>query len=435
MHESGIIPTPYEDQVFEAVEAYSEKKIPVEKLIALLPKAISVTNLILEIYILSEELIRNGFGNVILERLPTEIDVSVIDDYGSNILLELITNNQEKDVFSRFINPLPLFQMNRKAEGFFIRMFEQKPETAVAIANLLPVHIDPTELEDSSLRVVLLLSKYGQGEAVLARFPTVDIFGLSEQEEKVITWALRSGEIPKVLENVLSLAESPRQEMDASDWDSSSIPDNLHDSYIENLKTNLTEIPSLDEDEELTEDWTKYQLNKDDFLPNRQSQVFVYLNNKTQALIFRGERIASKSLDLLKEVKKVHPEFMPSSYYWDLTDSPEREMQFGTSGFREVFEGISIDKLALDTLPEPLRRSIILQRYYIIAKLREMGIDHGHPHTGNFNVRFLLQDADGKKVLEFDPKKAIQIAQQRRMTLKPIVILRDWDLAKKVSAG
>lgn len=179
-------------------------------------------------------------------------------------------------------------------------------------------------------------------------------------------------------------------------------------------------------------DWTLSQLQKDDLTDN-DSKLYVFTNSKTKEMFFRGKDIPSGSLEILKDVINNYSDFMPSNYYWEVEDSAKTNVKFGTSGFREVFEGISLDQLELSSLPEAIKRSIILQRYYIILELYRNGIDHGHPHIRNFNVRFLLEDAMGRKTVDFDPALAIKTARRYGMTLTPIVILRDWDKAKRIS--
>lgn len=64
------------------------------------------------------------------------------------------------------------------------------------------------------------------------------------------------------------------------------------------------------------------------------------------------------------------------------------------------------------------------QKYTLLVN----DVQHGHPHDGNFNLRWLLQDdkGGGKEVI-FDPNIALQRAYEEELSITPIVTLRDWD--------
>lgn len=180
--------------------------------------------------------------------------------------------------------------------------------------------------------------------------------------------------------------------------------------------------------EELRSGWYKIKLKK----TGSATYAYLQLTAHEFKVVFKNEGISEERLENYRLAHELIPGYVSSANYPELqSEEVQKEhstLKSFTYGFREVYAGPDVSFLKMNILPFEVSRSIEWQKKYILLQLSINGIDHGHPHNDNFNVRFLLEK-DGEKQLFFDPNVAIKTAIEQQMTLTPIVTLRDWDQA------
>lgn len=91
--------------------------------------------------------------------------------------------------------------------------------------------------------------------------------------------------------------------------------------------------------------------------------------------------------------------------------------------------------LDLDNLPEEFVDDLLRQKNYIVLKLAMERVKHGHTHRNNFNVRFdVFIPGESIPQVRFDINVAVQVAKENSgATIKPMLVLRDWDKGVIVS--
>ncbi len=179
-----------------------------------------------------------------------------------------------------------------------------------------------------------------------------------------------------------------------------------------------------------------------------------FIEEELPQVIFHNDQIEDNSLLSYQDAAQLIPDYVSSPVYRELLTDEQKRSQVLTlmrlKGFREVYAGPSlyyflsdryegalrfVTSLKLEQLPEEIATSIESQVSFIITALYLNQIDHGHIHSGNINVRFLLEGnskkEDGpKKYISFDLNQALKLAKENNWTITPIVILRDWDQAR-----
>ena len=173
--------------------------------------------------------------------------------------------------------------------------------------------------------------------------------------------------------------------------------------------------------------WLKVKLAK------TGSETYLFFKPSSDGqfkILFFNDGISPESLDTYKKAASVMPEYISAPVYLELQNKQNNpRILFRRQGYREVYAGPDLTNVGLDTLPKIIKTNIFSQQEYVWLVLRMYDINHRHTHYGNFNVRFLLTDADGNKKLSFDANEAIRLAKENELSLTPIVILRDWDKA------
>ncbi len=169
--------------------------------------------------------------------------------------------------------------------------------------------------------------------------------------------------------------------------------------------------------------------NEDPVTHNDSTLRIILSDNIPGFLIF----VSPFDLQVIKKYKKIieriGTDYVLSSAYPEIGIG--RIHTLNDKGFYEVYGGPAIRMLDLTKFPPRVSGEIFRQMNYITYALFANGINHGHLHTGNFNIRWLITDGKIKRVI-FNPKLAFKTLQEMgpEATITPIVMVRDWDEAK-----
>lgn len=352
------------------------------------------------------QLISFGLSKQILDNLPTPIPDSVFNRYSSASIIWELANLGYRDKLVRKISyPITLHTLNAE-KSVFLSMFVSSG-FGEFLAQRTDWNIELSEIDTGAIEYLVSLIHAGFGEK---------LGHLIKKDPRKPLSIEATSEIENIPNNLLdkSIAAMVKK---------SSLTKKIGEWEVYSFKKN--EVDINDEDSS--------SLSEDDV----GSKTDIYLNPKTKKIIFRTKKIPTGAIKVYAKVRQAIPEYIPGSYYPELNTRKEYTA-LRSDGFREVYAGITLFELApyLDLFPQAIREAISEQKNYLLLKLASMGIQHGilHSHRRNFNVRFLLTSEKGHKTLIFNPKEALlRATSQPKVTITPIVNLRDWDQGRMIA--
>ncbi len=409
-------------------------------------------------YILSH-LVNNGFGEELFNKLSPSIDINALAEDMSYFLLSLAKMDK------RFVSligqkiklPIKIEALNTTADSLLAYLVEHGLS---GIADNLTSPIDLASSDENKKYDTLnILTDLGYEKTLIDKLPdSIDINMLSIGSEEFLNSLifLGYGEIveDKILSSVsLASIEKPRARNLINDLFKAELGEKIKQKIqpqlpeLEKSRQEMTisvnELPDEEVGPSLQQlivgfpldwqskenifGWSKYQVNK---IGTASAAWIKFDPNDLEAtrIIFLTANIEPESLAVYKKAIELMPTGVSRAFYPELTANARNK--FYADGFREVFTGPRLSSLDLEKLPEKVTQSIQAQHQFILWTLIFNGIEHGHPHTDNFNVRFLLKDKQGNKKLFFDVNEALKTAVQDNQTITPIVTLRDWDEGK-----
>jgi|GEM_PF-4966699 len=367
-------------------------------------------------------LIKFGFASQLVEMLPEKIDYYALSDEASWFLIELISHSDVRS-FSKFIPKDLDWPLVTDGAKLFLRDLAQS-ELADQFLDLIPAAIDLEKISDNQAKFLIMAGNGKLLQAILDRISQDS--NLDNLSEGGLSLLVRLGyriEAKKLLRDILS-KNSGMIRKNLS-------PDELPElttqvgPYLHELIENFPLVP--DSVVLLGGGWAKAQINKE-----TDSSTFVYFNlsHDFPRIFFRNFGIKPKAIEVYQQAAGLLPDYVAGIAYPELSNLDSAQiMNYKTykQGFREVYAGVDVETLLKFPVPAEIKANIHRQVNYILLNLSLNNIEHGHPHPGNFNVRFLLISKTGEKQVCFDLNYAIQVAKQQQLSLTPIVVLRDWD--------
>lgn len=348
------------------------------------------------------KLVKKGFSKEVLNLLPKNIDHQFFRNIAGDLYISLVSNDE-------------LFRQN---------FFENLPES-FSLAQAKDLKLSGLISAGFSTEII---SRFSGANDLFSEF-SYEYYKDEEQKDFLTTLARKghTNELQQLFSKQIAEVESSmRQPIDPDQLDIwQKAGPNLYE-IIKNFRVNSEESIK-----KLKNGWfrAKFEKGEGDF-----GYIYIWLKSKEFKVVFRSQNINEESLDNYQKALTLIPNFVSRKTYPELQPSETGKENLQTKtlfsdSFREVYAGITLEDLHLSALPKKIRDSILNQRKFILLKLAINGIDHGHPHDANFNVRFLLEK-DGKKQILFDVNLAIKKAVENKMSITPIVTLRDWDKAK-----
>lgn len=192
---------------------------------------------------------------------------------------------------------------------------------------------------------------------------------------------------------------------------------------------------------------TVFPVEPDDPLKNPATSHHVHAIYRSDALTDLPSMFITHSrpeaITALRKAREVLPAYVSSSDYPELDhdlspplgrSTPSQPKSVGRYGYREVFAGETIERLAFyEGIPTEILQDVFAQRDYCLIELLARGIHHNDSTNNNFNVRWLLTNEDGtQKSLSFSLASALARANESNLSITPIVTLRDWEEAEYV---
>ena len=420
-----------------------------------LPESIDLSSLSKEEASLLKPLAYRYQAQEVISRLPESIDLSSLSDGGSSLLRSLIDRDQTQEVISRLSESIDLSSLSRGGSSL-LKSLIGRDQTQEVISRLSE-SIDLSNLLEGGSSLLESLIGNDQTQEVISRLPeSIDLSSLSDEGSSLLKSLIGNDQTQEVISRLPESIDLSSLSRGGSSLLKSLIDKNrtqeIKDKMkIDNLRKPLSlqeeDMANLNIEEKLDSVINKvianFPLEKEtkrhgwikSSLKKTGSKTSVFIKNiedpQNIVILFHNKKISKESLLAYKAASQLLPGYVSFPVYPELLDDTEKKQIHTTfDGYREVYAGPAIRDLTLADLPSSIRESIFQQVFHILFTLNEQGLKHNHAHLGNFNVRFLLKDQQGKKQLCFDPYRAIKTAIDSNLTLTPIVILRDWDMAE-----
>lgn len=379
-------------------------------------------------------LVEAGFGDQVLQKISTypELFGTFVDYELETLFTKLVKNGFVKQVLALLseeaLNPIYL-----TSDGLLVNLCLRDDGFKRKFFDNLPTNFGLDFVRNAPLHCLV---EAGFGEELINRLVITDDFlndfeydyhDRVENQKNFLLFLANSGFKDRFLaifsKRITELESSLRSPLSGENLIlGSKVGPHLH----EIIKLFPVDYSSPIDD--LRGGWKRADVDK----TGSRAKIYAKLSDEyVISVFFRNYQIPIQSLENYLKAFSVMPNFISGPTYPELDDGDTPEfLQAKTyrDGFREVYAGPSLSDIKINLLPEPLKKSILDQRKLIICNLAINGIDHGHPHNRNFNVRFLLEK-DGQKQIIFDINLAVQLAFKNKMNITPIVTLRDWDSA------
>ena len=394
-----------------------------KEIVARLPASLDLNDLSGEAGYLLGLLIEKGHSKEIIVKLPASLDFKNLSDGVAYLLQSLVEKGYDQEILDRSPASLDFKNLSQGAE-FLLRSLLEKGYGKKILAKL-PAQLDLNDLSDEAGNLLVSLLEKGYGKKIIAKLPAQpDLKNLSQGAEFLLRSLTKKPEGEKFVKELLERSKGTVRKGISGD-ELGFFEGQIAPSLSEIIQTFPIKEGSA---KEWRGGWLRAELNK----TGSKSYVFFKPDGEESfKIIFFNDEIGDSSLEAYKLATKLIPGFVSAPVYWELLDGENQcpEPLLRKNGFREVYAGLSLGSINLNDLPRAIRDSINIQKEITILTLGIYNIHHGHPHDGNFNVRFLLTDENGTKSLLFDLNKAIKMAKENNCLLTPIVTLRDWDRA------
>ncbi len=378
-------------------------------------------------------LVKVGKGSEIIKRI-TRINLNSLEPLEYEFIDRLIKFNFSGDLARLISDYIDYSHLTSKARRFLAKLAPVSPKIKEGLLSNIPEKFDLSMINELILYLDGLLDG-PLADEILSRFTGLnqltdfkyDFYGQDSDRNQLyfLTEIAISGHVDQLnalfAEIFKKIESGLRQPIDHESL-------SLTRKAGPHLHELIKKFPIIDGyGESLRFGWIKRKVNKGG------SENFVYLNLGAGNLkvIFRSSLIQQSYLASYQKAFNLIPDYVVGANYPELQNNKSEKKCLSVDSlgsYREVYAGPSLDLLDLDALPVTVRDSIENQRKYILLKLGINGINHGHAHERNFNVRFLLTKGQQKKLF-FDVNMAIRFAIEQQMALTPIVTLRDWDAA------
>lgn len=412
-------------------------------------------------------LVRNGFGEQLFNKLSPSIEINAIDDGMAYFLLSLarMSNRYLYLIGKKISSPIKIDSLSRASDYLLSILINNGLAADVAdnlvspislassditknydslnslselgyedlLVQKLPDSIDANQLSVGASEFLKVLIQKGYGDIVeskiLDSIPLESIeVGTSKennQTKNLIRDLLQAGLGEKIKQKLQPQFQELEQLRTGIRVSSDELP---QEPVGQSLEEMITSFPLNWQEKESKLGWSKFKLAK-----TGVSTAWIKFDPddlESTRIVFSTAGIGEASLDTYRSAIKLMPTGVNRAFYPELAPEGSDLDYFYADGFREVFAGPALARLALEKFPKKVAQSIEAQYHFILWTLLFNGIEHGHAHKYNFNVRFLLQDQQGKKTLLFDANEALRRAAQENQTITPIVTLRDWDAGK-----
>ncbi|MFA6814465.1 MAG: hypothetical protein WCR60_02880, partial [Patescibacteria group bacterium] len=388
-----------------------------------LPASLDFKNLSDGVAYLLQSLVEKGYDQEILDRSPASLDFKNLSQGAEFLLRSLLEKGYGKKILAKLPAQLDLNDLSQGAVCLFRSLLEKG--YGKKILAKLPAQLDLNDLSDEAGNLLVSLLEKGYGKKIIAKLPAQpDLKNLSQGAEFLLRSLTKKPEGEKFVKELLERSKGTVRKGISGD-ELGFFEGQIAPSLSEIIQTFPIKEGSA---KEWRGGWLRAELNK----TGSKSYVFFKPDGEESfKIIFFNDEIGDSSLEAYKLATKLIPGFVSAPVYWELLDGENQcpEPLLRKNGFREVYAGLSLGSINLNDLPRAIRDSINIQKEITILTLGIYNIHHGHPHDGNFNVRFLLTDENGTKSLLFDLNKAIKMAKENNCLLTPIVTLRDWDRA------
>lgn len=439
-----------------------------EQLLAKIKAPIDLEEIEEDCFILLSTMVNQGHGEAVLAKLLTPIDLEHFSKAKDKFFLSLIRQKLSYLLVTKLPEFFDLEKMHELAGFFLASLVEIRVKEPNFWLEKLPASIDLAKLNDATGYLLFSIGAQGLAKELFTRLKgQIDLERLARGTNLLLSILVNLGYGEKILNKISTLSNIESIDINKIGDLVFALADNGYDQALreklfadreQNLEETrtplrLTEanLPEskiglsmeeifdflpLNESSKVSRlGWEKYRLEKDPWRATEISGMEVWFKRDPEDLnnlkvIFRTSRFEKLNLGVYKAAIKVLPTGVSRAVYPELADPNNPNFdRFYSDGFREVFAGPSLNTIIVSRLPEALQHSIKKQKGMILLTLALNGINHRHPHDGNFNLRFLQIDEDGSKKLIFELDEALKLATDSTMTIIPIVTLRDWDMA------
>jgi hypothetical protein len=371
-----------------------------------------------------------------IKSVSGEVDVYNLSDQTIKLLKKLKTKGEVGffTLFSLLPTEIDITRLNERSSSFFNNLTQasnpryilKEPTTAIAYRlrgsiNIMDINKPFADL----LRAITVCNLQNKIEPLLS-YENMDPAQLSEEQWYLLAY------LPGAFDQL-----STEGKLERSSFSSNLLRDQINASP-DYLRKAGPDLAAVIETIPLLPNAERNGFRIAEITKTGSSQVVYYKETPSGEIycIFQASGIPTSALDAYELTAQHIPEFVSTANYFELSDKsiPATFIRKKANSFREIFTGMPFSSLQkAENIPPELWENICMQRAKILHTLSRLHVNHGHPHGGNFNVRFLVEDTKtGEKLLRFtyaDTLSEVDSSPDTELKITPIVTLRDWDRA------